>query len=105
MAYSDYESSFEDLLDKDCTVTIHRRNLRALATEMYKISNNLCPMFMKDLVTELSIPYNTRSTTKVEIDSDDQCENSKKSNFMKPNINTVSYGNKSFRYLGPKIFM
>ena len=104
MAYSDYDSSFEDLLDKDCTVTIHKRNLRALEIEMYKISNNLCPMFMKDLVTDLSIPYNTRSTTKVEIDSNGKCENSKKSNFLKPNINTVSYGNKSVRYLGPKIW-
>ena len=104
MAYSDYESSFEDLLDKDCTVTIHKRNLRALATEMYKVSNNLCPMFMNDLFTELSIPYNTRSTTKVEIDSNDKCKDSKKSNFLIPNINTVSYGNKSVRYLGPKIW-
>ena len=104
MAYNDYNSSFEDLLDKDCTVTIHKRNLRSLATEMYKISKNLCPMFMNDLMTELSIPYNTRSTTKVDIDSNEKCDESKKSSFLIPKINTVSYGNKSVRYLGPKIW-
>ena len=41
IAYKDYESSFYELLEKDGTVTIHQRNLRALAIEMYKISHNL----------------------------------------------------------------
>ena len=35
---------------------------------MYKISNDLSPPFMKDMMTEICIPYNTRSTTKVEND-------------------------------------
>ena len=41
IAYKDYESSFYELLEKYGTVTIHQRNLRALAIEMYKISHNL----------------------------------------------------------------
>ena len=57
-----------ELLAKNDTVTIHQRNLRILAIEKYKISNDLSPLFMKDMMTEICVSYNTRSTTKVEID-------------------------------------
>ena len=33
---------------------------------MYKISNDLSPPFMKDMMTEVCIPYNARSTIKAE---------------------------------------
>ena len=39
LVYKDDEYTFEQLLDKDNTVTIHHRNLQKLATEMYKIQN------------------------------------------------------------------
>ena len=45
IAYVDYESSFEELLLKDDSVTIHQRNLKVLAVEMYKISYKLFPEF------------------------------------------------------------
>ena len=38
--------------------------IRTLAIEIYKISNDLSAIFMKDIVTESRIPYNTRSTLK-----------------------------------------
>ena len=41
IAYNNYSSGFKELLTKDDTVTIHQRNLRAFAIEMYKISNDL----------------------------------------------------------------
>ena len=41
MAYDDYTSSFEQLLEKDDTTNIHQQNLRTLAIEMYKTSQNL----------------------------------------------------------------
>ena len=41
IAYEDYISSFEELLVKDGFVTIHQRNLKALAVEMYKLSHEL----------------------------------------------------------------
>ena len=43
IAYEDYESSFEELLIKDDSVTIHQRNLRVLALEMYEVSHKLSP--------------------------------------------------------------
>ena len=37
--YSEKQSSFETLLEKDGSVSVHNRNLQILATEMYKIKN------------------------------------------------------------------
>ena len=49
IAYSDYISSFEELLLHDKSFAIHERNLQRLATEMYKIKNKLAPTFMNDV--------------------------------------------------------
>ena len=53
IAYNDYTATFEDLLAKTRTVTIHQRNLMVLAIEMYKIANGSSPNFMIDLMTNL----------------------------------------------------
>ena len=37
LLYNDKKSSFHDLLEKDSSISIHHRNLRALATEMNRI--------------------------------------------------------------------
>ena len=52
IAYNDYTSSFETLLENDFSVTIHQKNLRCLATEMFKIKNKLAPPFICDLIQE-----------------------------------------------------
>jgi hypothetical protein len=104
IAYDDYLSDFEELLVKDNTVTIHKRNLRKLAIEMYKISNNLSPLFTREMMTEICVPYNTRSTTKVEEDHSGNLQCTKRSNYEIPSTKTVSYGLESIRYLGPKIW-
>ena len=50
IAYKDYTSSFESLLEKDRSVTIHQRNVQLLVTEMLKTTNNLNPvLWMKFL--------------------------------------------------------
>ena len=36
IVYSDYNSFFNELLDKDVSLTIHQRNVQSLATENYK---------------------------------------------------------------------
>ena len=37
---------------------------------MYKISNDRLPLFMKDMMTEICFPNNTRSTAKFEKEND-----------------------------------
>ena len=46
IVYNDKQSSFNELLEKDGSVSIHMRNIQILATEMYKLINNLSPIIM-----------------------------------------------------------
>ena len=55
--YNDKQSSFNELLEKDGSVSIHERNLRVLASEMYKISNDLSMLLMKDTFPMTRNPY------------------------------------------------
>ena len=43
LVYNDEESSFENLLLKDNSFTIHERNIQTLAIELYKVVNHLSP--------------------------------------------------------------
>ena len=59
--YSDYNSSFNELLDKDGSFTIHQRNVQGLATEIYKYLHGLSPAILNEVfkVNE-TIPYDLR---------------------------------------------
>ena len=46
LVYNDDESSFENLLLKDNSFTIHERNIQTLAIELYKVVNHLSPKIM-----------------------------------------------------------
>ena len=41
LVYDDRQSTFEELLNIDKSVTIHHRNLQVLATELYKVHHRL----------------------------------------------------------------
>ena len=90
LAYKDYVSSFHELLEKDKSVTIHNRNLRALVIEMYKIHHKISPSFIRELVVEEDPAYNTRSTTNVVIDTNNRAEISKKASCKVPKIKSSS---------------
>ena len=47
--YEDKASTFEQLLEKDSSVSIHTRNLRFLAVEMFKVVKGLAPTIINDL--------------------------------------------------------
>ena len=49
MIYSDKQSSFETLLEKDGSASIHNRNLQIRAIEMHDIKNDLSPLIAIDL--------------------------------------------------------
>ena len=78
LAYKDYVSNFHKFLDKKKTVTIRKRNLRALIIEIYNIDHKILPSFIKELVVEEDSSYNTRSTTNVILDSNNRADISKK---------------------------
>ena len=57
-AYSDYNSSFYELLDKDETFTIHQKNVQNLAIEIYKYLHGRSAAILSEAfkVSE-TIPY------------------------------------------------
>ena len=87
LVYDDYESSFDELLVKDKTVSIHHRNIQHVAIEMYKVMNNLSPPIMREMFLERK-EYSTRSGI----------------NFPRPKVNTVYNGENSIRIFGPVVW-
>ena len=54
-------TSYEELLTKDGSVSMHHRNIQALANEFYKIKNGLSPeLFTEIFARELDSQYNPR---------------------------------------------
>ena len=86
--YKDNSSSFNELLKKEKSVTMHVRNIQLLAIEMYKVNNNLSPSFIVDMFPIKEASYNIRECTE----------------FKRPRVNTVHWGTESLCYLGPKIW-
>ena len=48
--HNDKRSSFNALLEKDVSVSIRERNITILATEMFKVSENLVPPQMHEIL-------------------------------------------------------
>ena len=87
--YNDKTFTFKELLEKDNSVSIHYRNIQALAIEMYKVANGMSPEIMNEIfqLREKS-HYNLRYT----------------SEFIIPPIHSVYHGSESASYLEPKIW-
>ena len=63
ITYNDSKSTFEELLSKDNSVSIHYRNLQVLATEMYKIKNYMAPELLNAIFQNRTLPYNLRTNS------------------------------------------
>ena len=48
IAYRDTGSTFQELLIRDGSVTIHHRNLQIFATEIFKFLNGISPKIMAE---------------------------------------------------------
>ena len=47
LTYNDKQLNFEELLEKDDSVSIHIGNVQTLAIEMYKVMNGSSPKIMR----------------------------------------------------------
>ena len=63
ITYNDSKSTFEELLNKDNSVSIHHRNLQVLAIEMFKIKNNMASEFLNEIFQKRALPYNFRTNS------------------------------------------
>ena len=88
IVYEDFTNTFDFLLRKDKSVSIHHRNIQKVATEMFKVKNGLSPKIMSDIFTLREKHLNTRS----------------KSDFLRPRIKSVKYGEQSLNNFGPIVW-
>ena len=62
IVYSGYSSTFEDLLNKVKSVTIHQHNLQQLAIEIFIVKIGIAPKIMNEVFTfVVNNTYNQRS--------------------------------------------
>ena len=57
LVYSDYESTFEDLLIKDGSFTVHHYNIQTLAIESYKVYDIISQTILGELLTRNNNGY------------------------------------------------
>ena len=89
LIYNDKKSSFKDLLEKDGSVSIHYRNLRTLAVELFKVFKGLSPViFAETFPVRQQSQYNMRNY----------------SYFAMLRAKTVIQGLESLSYLGSKLW-
>ena len=88
IAYRDANSTFQELLIRDGSVSIHHRNLQLLVTEMFKFLKGISPQIMAKVFKVNERNYNLRTDT----------------SFSTNNVRTMNYGQQSISYLAPKIW-
>ena len=87
IVYQDRKSTFQDLLDKDKSFTIHERNIQTLGIELYKVAYGIAPKIMR-------LVFPTKPQVKYPWDKI----------FQTFNVRTVGWGTESLSHLGPKVW-
>ena len=87
IVYQDFQSTFEQLLLKDKSLTIHQRNIKLLAFEMFRAKNNSGPKITNEIFMFERTGYDLRNEK-----------------FKSYRVRSVHYGTETLSYLGPKIW-
>jgi hypothetical protein len=93
VVYKDDNLTFEQLLEKDNSFTIHERNLQKLAILMYKVKHKMCPQPIQEIFIQ-----NTNAQALRSNDGDDL------EKWILPKARTVNYGIETLRFRGPVVW-
>ena len=89
IVYSDFKANFDQLLEKDCSFSVHHRNIQTLAIRIFKFLNRVSlPIINEVFQVKPSAPYSLRD----------------KNELYSRNPETVTYGTESVSFLAPKIW-
>ena len=88
ITYEDNKSTFQELLNKDNSVSIYHRNFQVLATEMFKIHRGLSPEILREIFVSKTSSHNLR----------------RNDTFQKRQVHSVYHGTESLSFLGQKIW-
>ena len=88
LVYGDRQSTLEELLNIDKSITIHHINLQVLARELFKVHHGLAPELMNNMFKKINVMYYFR----------------KNSTFETRNIKSVYYGSEKISFLGLKVW-
>ena len=88
LVYDNYVSTFEELLEKGNSFTVHYYNIQTLCIEPYKVFSEQSQTIFSDLFERKNISCNLRSQP----------------DFVIPPVKTVYKGSNSLRYFEPIIW-
>ena len=87
--YSDYKSTFQELLHKDASFSVQHKNIQTFAIEIYKHIHGLSPEIMGEVFKiNRTLPYNLRT----------------QNHFSSRVPKTVKCGTKTIYFLAPKVW-
>ena len=84
--FQDFEASYDDLISRADTTTLHLSCLRGLAIESFKIIYGKSPVYLQNFTTMKKSNYNFRYTNLLDI----------------PRVRSTKYGNNSFGFQAAK---
>ena len=95
MVYQDEPSSFQELLSKDGSVTVHHRNIQSLAIEMFKVTKGVAAVLMEQIFVNNPSAYTEHVSANTR---------SKSTFYNCVNPKTTKYGLDTLRSFGPKVW-
>ena len=84
----DKSLSYDDLLKKSGQLSVRTNLIRLLSIEVFKCVRGINPSYLNDMFTEPSSCYDFRNPSRL----------------LQPQFNTYTFGYKSFRYFGSKVW-
>ena len=88
IVYNDYQASYDELLKRVNTTTLHLGRMQSIALETFKCLNGIAPEYIRDLVKFKDNKYNFRYENMLQV----------------PTVRTSRYGKNSFRFEAARVW-